>query len=113
MKRNAKAMQNKAKKNQVQDNGAGRGYTVTSATSSKGYHVATVGRGFQCTCRWAKYHNTVLEPCSHVLAIEEYLAQSEKRALSFWATKEAAQRQHRPTEYTGRGLLQTSRKAGS
>jgi len=113
VKRQAKAMQSKAKGSQVQDNGTGRGYTVTSATSGKGYHVATVGKGFQCTCRWAKYHNTVLEPCSHVLAIEEYLAQAGGRSLSFWSDKAQAQAQHRPVEYAGRGLLQTSRKVGS
>lgn len=111
MARNAKAMQSKAKKHSVQDNGSGRGYTVASATSGKAYHVATVGRGFECTCRWAKYHR--FEPCSHVLAIEEWLARASGRSLSFWANETDAKRQHRPVEYAGRGLLQTSRKVGS
>lgn len=113
MKRQAKSLQTKAKKNTVQpvnDPNGGK-FWVTSATSGNRYLVSELANGgFQCTCKWAQYHQTDREPCTHVLAVQEYLEQAGNRALSFWSSPEDAARQHRPTERVGFGLWATSRK---
>lgn len=109
MNRQAKNLQAKAKKNQVAHISQGR-YTVTSATSGKEYPVQEKRGGHSCSCRWAKYHDTRINPCTHVLAVEEWLAQASGRSLSFWANDEDAKRQHRPTELVGVGLLATARR---
>ena len=109
MERHAKKLQQKAKKHTV--NGIGNGqFEVTSASSGGTYVVHELANGgFICVCDWGKWHRTDINPCSHVLAVEEYLEQAGGRALAFWASKEEASRQHRPTRWVGRGLLATSR----
>ncbi len=109
MKRQAKQLQDKAKRNEVEPAGSGK-FWVTSATSGKRYLVTEQATGFACTCRWAEYHDTRIDPCTHVLAVEEWLEQAGGRSLSFWADPQAADRQHRPTELVGVGLWATSRK---
>jgi hypothetical protein len=109
MERQAKSLQKKAKVHQVDHAGGGK-FWVTSASSGKRYLVSELANGgFACTCDWGHYHRTDLDPCSHVLAVEEYLEQAGGRSLSFWSDKEAARKQHRPIRYMGRGLLATSR----
>jgi len=111
MNRNAKGLQTKAKKNRVQPIG-GSEFLVTSATSGSQYLVTDLaGGGLQCTCEWSKYHRTDLKPCSHCLAVEEWLEQAGSRSLSFWASEDNAKRQHRPARLVGLGLWATSRVA--
>jgi hypothetical protein len=109
MKRQAKQLQAKTKRNQVRHAGSGE-FMITSATSGKEYRVREVLGGFVCCCRWAQYHDTRIDPCTHVLAVEEWLAQAGNRSLSFWSERDDAKRQHRPTELLGRGLWATGRK---
>lgn len=110
MKRHAKSLQSKAKKHQVQP---GRGsWLVTSARSGKGYRIwQRRNGGFECSCPWGDYHDTSKDPCSHVLALEEWLEVAGNRNLSFWATEEEAQRQRRPVRLVGNGIWATSRRA--
>ena len=109
MTRNAKGLQTKSKKNQVQPLG-GSEFMVTSATSGERYLVTDLaGGGLQCTCEWSKYHRTDLKPCSHCLAVEEWLEQAGGRRLSFWAFEDDAKKQHRPARLVGLGLWATSR----
>ena len=86
MKRQAKKIQKKAKKNQVRHTGSGE-FIVTSATSGKEYRVREVLGGFACHCRWSEYHDTRIDPCTHVLAVEEWLARAGNRSLSFWSER--------------------------
>lgn len=109
MKRQAKKLQSKTKKNQVAHTSQGL-YIVTSATSGKEYPVQEKRGGHSCSCRWASYHDTRINPCTHVLAVEEWLAQASGRSLSFWSNGDDAKRQHRPVELVGVGLLATARK---
>ena len=110
MKRQAKTLQQKAKNNQVQPVASGK-FWVTSATSGKRYLVSELSNGgFQCVCKWSEYHDTSKNPCSHTMAVREWLEVASNRKLSFWSAPEEAQRQHRPIERIGVGLWTTSRK---
>jgi len=112
MKRQAKMLQGKAKRNVVDPIGNGK-FWVTSATSGKRYLVSELANGgFICVCDWGKFHRTDFDPCSHVLAVEQYLEVAGGRSLSFWAGKEEAKKQHRPVRWMGHGLLATSRTGG-
>jgi len=109
--RQAKSLQKKAKMHTVDSLGNGK-FEVISASSGETYLVHELANGgFICTCDWGKYHRTDINPCSHVLAVEEWLEKAGNRSLSFWSDKEQASRQHRPTRWVGRGLLATSRGA--
>jgi len=109
MKRQAKSLQTKAKKHDVRPAGPGKFWAI-SATSGNRYLVSQLQNGgYACTCDWAKFHRTDFEPCSHVLAVQDYLEACDGRSLSFWADDESAERQHRPTERVGLGLWATSR----
>jgi len=109
MKRQAKSLQSKAKKHDVRPAGRGQFWAI-SATSGKRYLVSQLENGgFACTCDWSRFHRTDFEPCSHVLAVQDFLESLDGRSLSFWADDEGASRQHRPTERVGRGLWSTSR----
>jgi hypothetical protein len=109
--RNAKALQKKAKKNQVRIGANRAEFIVTSATSGNEYTVkALANGGFACCCDWAKWHDTSARPCSHVLAVIEWLEQAGNRSTSIWATPEDAKRQHRHIERVGLGLWVTSRR---
>ena len=109
MKRRAKMLQVKAKSHTVDSLGDGK-FEVTSASSGEKYLVRELANGgFICVCDWGKFHRTDIQPCSHVLAVEQYLEVAGGRSLSFWADKAEASRQHRPVRWVGRGLLATSR----
>ena len=69
---------------------------VQSTSNPAGNHIVTVEFGDEgmiqarCTCQWAVNRGIA---CSHVMAALEYLASMKKRTLSFWPTKEEAERQ--------------------
>ena|SRR3990172_2421378 len=44
----------------------------------------------ECTCPWAENNGVA---CSHVMAALEYLAAYKERTLSFWRTRDEAERQ--------------------
>ena len=44
----------------------------------------------ECTCPWAENNGVA---CSHVMAAMEFLASSKERTLSFWRTRDEAERQ--------------------
>lgn len=112
MNRNAKGLQKKAKKHQVSPKGHGR-FAVTSASSGNTYTVVALQNGgFACCCDWAQYHDTSRRPCSHTLAVIEWLEQAGNRSTSVWASEDDAHRQHRHTEQVGYGLWMTTRKVG-
>jgi len=110
MKRQAKQLQAKAKTHTVKPvTGKGQ-WVVTSGTSQKEYTVfALEYGGYACTCDWSKYHHLGSRPCSHILAVMDYLESCKGRTLSYWTDDESAERQHRPTERVGLGLWTTSR----
>lgn len=109
MKRHAKTLQRKAKANQVRPSPDGT-FTVTSATSGNEYTVFALANGeYRCTCKWAEYHPQ--RPCTHMLAVQEWLAQAGRASLSFWGSEADAERQRRPVERVGPGLLATRRRA--
>lgn len=107
MKRNAKDLQAKAKRHTVNPVGNGE-FMVISFGSGKTYLVTDLADGgMNCTCEWTSYYK--FEPCSHILACENYLEQAGLRTLSFWGDEEQAQRQHRPIRRLSHGLWTTSR----
>jgi len=108
MRRDAKSLQAKAKRCKV-DHGDGRGRFVVHSPSGNDYVVVEREVGFECSCRWGDWNDTRFRPCSHVLAVENYLERVGDRELSFWTTKEDARRQHRPRKWVGVGLIATSR----
>jgi uncharacterized Zn finger protein len=69
---------------------------VASATSPLANHIVTVEYGpdgtihARCTCPWAINGGVA---CSHVIAALERLANTKGRTLSFWTSKEEAERQ--------------------
>lgn len=107
MNRHAKELQTKAKQHTVEL--ARHGWVVTSASSGNRYRVFERRVGFTCNCRWAAHNDTRMKPCSHVLAVEEWLENAGNRSLSFWTDEEDAKRQHRPRRWVGVGLMATSR----
>ena len=109
MNRNAKSLQSKSKRHEVilKEKNI---YRVTSASSGKTYTVFKRDVGYTCTCNWSEYHDTRIDPCSHVLAVEQWEEQGLlDRSLSFWASEEQAKKQHRPTSPVGVDLWATSR----
>lgn len=110
MKRNAKSLQSKSRRHEVTPTTERGLFRVTSATSGNTYSVRALSdNSFRCACDWAKYHPS--RPCSHTLAVLSYLEVAGRRALSFWASEEDAERQHKPTERVSVGLWATSRRA--
>ncbi len=71
---------------------------VTSLTNPAANHIVTVAYAkdgtihARCTCPWAIYGGVA---CTHVLAALEALAQKRGKRLSFWRSREDAQRQKR------------------
>lgn len=45
----------------------------------------------RCTCPWARHGGVA---CSHVMAALEKLAETQGRCVSFWLTREDAEKQH-------------------
>lgn len=111
--RNAKSLQRKAAAHRVSRNGS-ESFQVVSGSSGATYDVTEDGGLLVCTCTWSLDYHYRGEPCSHVLAVERFIEEEAKsRRLSFWATPEAAARQHRPTRPISGGLLATSRKGAT
>lgn len=111
MQRNAKRLQEKAKKCKVtpsQDKGK---FTVESPSGTTYTVTALADASFVCVCEWSKYRNSRTQPCAHCLAVETWLQNAGGRAVSFWANTEDAARQKHHTERVGRGLLMTTRRA--
>ena len=107
MKRHSKSLTKKSKLHQVTPIGNGQ-FFVKSGSSGKDYIVRDHGEhNLSCACNWALYHK--YDACSHVLAVESWLAQAENKTLSFWDTTADAKRQHRHTEKISEGLWSTSR----
>jgi hypothetical protein len=90
---------------------------VESTSSPLANHIVTVEYGAdgtiyaRCTCPWALNGGVA---CSHVIAALERLANTRGRTLSFWTSKEQAERQkHRVFYLTGErdeeGIWITSR----
>ena len=78
---------------------------VTSRSNPYANHIVSIetdGEGTihaRCTCPWAQNGGF---GCSHVLAALSYLAQRQKRAVSFWLDLADAQRQrHRILRLAG------------
>ena len=110
MNRNAKALQQKAKTHDIRPVSGKGQWVVTSGTSNEEYTVfALEYGGYACTCDWSKYHRLGSRPCSHIMAVMDYLESIKGRSLSYWADDESAERQHRPVERVGLGLYSTSR----
>lgn len=111
MKRHAKALQSKSRKCQVYPLGSGR-FRVDSP-SGNSYLLHDTADGVACSCDWSDYHDTTRRPCSHVLAVENWIEESHGRRLSFWATVDAADRQHRPLRQIGDGVWSTTRRVST
>jgi hypothetical protein len=90
---------------------------VRSTSSPLANHIVTIEYGqngvihARCTCPWALNGGVA---CSHVIAALERLANTRGRTLSFWTSKEEAERQkHRVLYLTGQrdgeGVWITSR----
>lgn len=78
---------------------------VQSRRNPNAHHIVTVelendgSIRARCTCPWA--HNGGYG-CSHVLAALSYLAKNKNRAISFWLSKDDANRQkHRVLRLAG------------
>jgi hypothetical protein len=71
-------------------------FLVASKSSAHGHHVVTVERQpdatlrARCSCAWAQNGGY---GCSHVMAALAYLAENRQRSISFWPTKDDAERQ--------------------
>lgn len=69
---------------------------VHSKSSPHGHHIVTVERQAdntlraRCSCPWAQHGGY---GCSHVMAALAYLAEARQRSVSFWSTKDDAERQ--------------------
>lgn len=111
MNRNAKSLQKKAKKiAKVNVEQIGEFTYNVLSTSGKTYELREHGGSYLCSCKWSEYHNTSVEPCSHVLAVIEHRKRIDGMTTSAWANEEDAHRQHRPVEQVGMGLWTTTRR---
>ncbi len=69
---------------------------VESQSSPHAHHIVTIHREAddtlraRCSCPWAQNGGY---GCSHVMAALAYLAESKGRGVSFWPTKDDAERQ--------------------
>ena len=110
MKRQAKKLQAKAKTHGIRPVSGKGQWVVTSGTSQKEYTVfALEYGGYACTCKFGKNHHLGSRPCSHIMAVMDYLESVKGRTLSYWPDDEGAERQHRPVERVGLDLYSTSR----
>jgi len=80
---------------------------VTSRSNAYAHHVVTIETEpggtirARCTCPWAQNGGY---GCSHVMASLNYLADKQRRAISFWSDLEEAKRQrHRILRLVGSG----------
>lgn len=107
MKRHAKRLQKKARKNTIIDHRGGVWF-VESSTSGETHHVVEGGGRLWCDCDWAQYHPA--EPCSHRMTVTDELADREGWAVYYWTSEEDAKRQHKQTLQIGEGLWVTIEK---
>jgi hypothetical protein len=69
---------------------------VASKSSPHAHHIVTIHRDqdgnlrARCSCPWAQNGGY---GCSHVMAAVAHLAETQQRAVSFWPTKDEAERQ--------------------
>jgi hypothetical protein len=112
MQRHSKELQEKAKKCAVTADAEDHTKMWVDSPSGKTYLLTEAANGgWYCTCRWSEYHDTSVRPCAHALACEMWIDEHlDDRKDSFWASEEAAKRQHQKTERVGLGLWKTSRK---
>lgn len=107
--RNAKAIQSKSRKHQVEQTGPAA-FTVTSGSSGSQYNITLNGIA-RCSCSWGEYRPAGQTcGCSHVLAVYSHLSQAAGVKVMAWASEEEARRQHRQIVELGDGLTLTVRK---
>lgn len=111
---NSKAINQKAKAHTVTplDHNT---FRVKSGASGNEYliRLQTDTDGATCSCDWGKYRKYTeyyRSGCSHVQAVYQQTETHRGRTTSAWATKEDAQRQHRPIANIGDGVFLTLRK---
>lgn len=78
---------------------------VASKSSPHAHHIVTIHHEkdgtihARCSCPWAQNGGY---GCSHVMAALAYLAETRQRAISFWPTRDEAERQrHRILHLAG------------
>jgi len=73
-------------------------YAVASKSQPNLQHIVTIMMGMdgaihgRCTCPWSHHGGF---GCVHVMAVLHRLAARKKRRISFWPTREEAERQHK------------------
>ncbi|MCA9906309.1 MAG: SWIM zinc finger family protein [Anaerolineae bacterium] len=73
-------------------------YAVASKSQPSLQHIVTVSMGRdgaihgRCTCPWSHHGGF---GCVHVMAVLHFIAARKKRRISFWPTREEAERQHK------------------
>ncbi|MBE0689056.1 MAG: SWIM zinc finger family protein [Anaerolineae bacterium] len=73
-------------------------YAVASKSQPNLLHIVTISMGAdgaihgRCTCPWSHHGGF---GCVHVMAVLHKIAERKKRHISFWPTREEAQRQHK------------------
>lgn len=106
---NVKSLQRAARSLRVEPLESEGRYLVASASHAGAHYLVTLEPGSlagECTCPWAQHGGS---NCKHVLAALRARYRSEG-ALSFWRSREAAARQHRPI-LQGPGFYATLRRA--
>jgi len=80
---------------------------VTSRSNMNAHHIVSIETApggvihARCTCPWAQNGGY---GCSHVMAALTYLAEKQRRAISFWGDLQEAKRQrHRILKLAGGG----------
>ncbi len=73
-------------------------YAVSSGSQPNLQHIVTVRMGddgaihARCTCPWSHHGGF---GCVHVMAVLHRKAERRQRRISFWSTREEAERQHK------------------
>ncbi len=81
-------------------------YVVESLSNPVAHHVVTIvfdddgAIHTRCTCPWALHRGVA---CAHTMAALEYMAAQKGRTLSFWRTREDAERQRQRIFYLSGG----------
>ena len=108
--RHAKELTKKSRRHQVYTTTDATTFDVTSGSSGKVYKVRSLADGrFWCGCKWHEYHSA--GECSHVIAVREWLANTEGRHTHAHASKAEARQSHHRLDDRNDGLWFTSRKA--
>jgi hypothetical protein len=109
---NAKTIQTKSRAHTVEPTGP-QSYTVVSGASGNTYRI-WVGpeNRATCSCSWGQYRRTGAgSACSHVIAVQQFIAAQQGRRVSAWADAESAKRQKRSMLDIGDGVILTTRAA--